>query len=93
MIKLGFTLPNLANICLHKSIIITEKGRDLLEKIREDLIDGTSIVFTRKTVVDNTFRDSTICGKSIVGTLFVYVSRNANWSVQKITSRFGTKQN
>ena len=36
MLKLGFTLPNLANICLHKSDAkfypFTEGGKDSLEK-------------------------------------------------------------
>ena len=39
MLKLGYTLPNLANICLHKSTDskfypFTESDKDLLEKIR-----------------------------------------------------------
>ena len=45
MLKLGCTLPNLANICLHKSTDakfypITEGDEDLLEKIREDVVGG-----------------------------------------------------
>ena len=60
MLKLGCTLPNLANICLHKSTDskfypFTESDKDLLEKIREDMVGGPSIVFTRKAVVDDTF--------------------------------------
>ena len=60
MLKFGWTLPNLANICLHKSTEakfypFTERDKDLLEKIREDVVDGLSIVFTRKAVVDETF--------------------------------------
>ena len=60
MLKLGCTLPNLANICLHKSTSakfypLTETDKDLLQKIREDMVGGPSIVFTRKTVVDETF--------------------------------------
>ena len=52
MLKLGCTSPNLANICLHKSTDaifypFTEGDRDLLEKIREDVVGGPSIVFTR----------------------------------------------
>ena len=59
MLKLGCTLPNLANICLHKSTDskfypFTESDKDLLEKIREDMVGGPSIVFTRKAVVDDT---------------------------------------
>ena len=60
MLKLGCTLPNLANICLHKSTDakfypFTEGDKDLLEKIREDVVGGPSIVFTRKAVVDENF--------------------------------------
>ena len=60
MLKLGCTLQNLANICLHKSTDakfypFTEGDKDFLEKIREDFVGGTSIVFTRKAVVDETF--------------------------------------
>ena len=59
MLKLGCTLPNLANICLHKTTDakfypFREGGRNLLEKIR-DVVGGPSIVFTRKAVVDETF--------------------------------------
>ena len=73
MIKLGCTLTNLANICLHKSTDskfypFTESAEDLLEKIREDMVGGPSIVFTRKAVLDETFirKSSNLC-KSIVG--------------------------
>ena len=60
MLKLGCTLPNLANICLHKYTSakfysFTETDKDLLQKIREDRVGGPSIVFTRKAVVDETF--------------------------------------
>ena len=72
MQKLGCTLPNLANNCLHKSTDsefypFTESDKDLLEKIREDMVGGP-IVFTRKAVVDETFirKTSHLC-KSIVG--------------------------
>ena len=73
MLKLGCTLPNLANICLHKSTSakfypFTESDKDLLQKIREDMVGGPSIVFTRKAVVDETFiRNSENICKSIVG--------------------------
>ena len=73
MLKVGCTLPNLANICLHKSTDakfypFTEGDKDLLEKIREDVVDGPCIVFTRKAVVDETFirKSANVC-KSIVG--------------------------
>ena len=60
MLKLGCTLPKLANICLHKSTSakfypITETDKDLLQKIREDMVGGPSVVFTRKAVVDEFF--------------------------------------
>ena len=73
MLKLGGTLPKLADICLHKSTdskfyLFTEWDQDLLEKIREDVVGGPSIVFTRKTVVDETFiRKTSILCKSTVG--------------------------
>ena len=43
MLKLGCTLPNLANICIHKSTDsmfypFTEPDKDLLEKIREEVL-------------------------------------------------------
>ena len=72
MLKLGCTLPNLANICLHKSTDakfypFTEGDKELLEKIREDVVGGPSIVFTRKAVVDESFiQKSTNLCKSIV---------------------------
>ena len=72
-LKLGCTLPNLANICLHTSTDskfypFTEGDKDLLEKIREDVVGGPPIAFTRKAVVDETFiRKSTNICKSIVG--------------------------
>ena len=72
MLKLGCTLPNLTNICLHKSTDaniypFTEADKDLLEKIR-GVVGGPSIVFTRKAVVDETsIRKSTNICKSFVG--------------------------
>ena len=70
MLKLGCTLHNLVNKCLHKSrdskiYRFTESDKDLLEKIGEDMVGGPSIVFTRK--VDETFiRKSSNLYKSIV---------------------------
>ena len=71
MLKLGCKLPNLANICLHKSTNdkfypFCESDKDLCKKIREDMTGGLSIVFTQKAVVDKTFgrNSSNIC-KSI----------------------------
>ena len=73
MLKLGCTLQNLANLCIHKSTDakcypFTDGDKDLVEKIREDVAGGPSIVFTRKSVVDDTFiRKSTNICKSFVG--------------------------
>ena len=52
MLKLGCTSPNIANICLHSSTNVkfypfSEGDKYLLEKIREDMVGGPSIVFTR----------------------------------------------
>ena len=60
MLKLGCTQPNLANNCLHESTDskfypVTESDKDLLEKVREDIVGAPSIVFTRKAVVKETF--------------------------------------
>ena len=73
MLKFGCTLPNLANICLHKStnykfFPFCESYKDLCEKIKEDMTGGPSFVITRKTVVDETYiRNSSNVCKSIVG--------------------------
>ena len=73
MLKLRCTLPNLSNSCLHKSTDskfypFIESDKDLLEKLREDLVGGPAFVFTRKAVVDETFiRKSSILCKPIVG--------------------------
>ena len=72
MVKLACTLPNLANICLHKSIYskfypFAEGDKDFLEESREDFVGGPSIVFTRKAVVDEIFiRNSANICKSTV---------------------------
>ena len=109
MLKLGCTLPNLANICLHKSTDakfypFTEGDKDLLEKIR-DVVGGLSVVFTRKAVVDETFiRKSTNLWKSIVGIdasqLYTYsmcqpmpTGPYTRWDFDSETSRFIPRQN
>ena len=73
LLKLGCTLPNQANICLHKSADakfhpFMEGDEDLSEKIQEDVVGRASIVFTRKPVFDETFilKSTNIC-KYIVG--------------------------
>ena len=53
MLKLGPTLPSLASICLHKSTdskfyLSTQSDKDLLEKIRENMVGGPSNIFTRE---------------------------------------------
>ena len=57
MLKIGFTIPNLANICLYRSTTakfypFTETDKELSSKFREDMVGGPSMVFTRKAVVD-----------------------------------------
>ena len=49
MLKLGYTLPNLASIYLHSSTTakfypFTKNNKGLLEKIRADMVGGPSIV-------------------------------------------------
>ena len=72
VLKLESTLPNLANICLDKSTNykfypFCESDKDLCEKIREDMTAESSIVFTRKALVDETYiRNSSNVCKSIV---------------------------
>ena len=110
MLKLGCTLPNLANICLHKSTSakfypFTETDKDLLQKIREDMVGGPSIVFTRKAVVDETFirKSENIC-KSIVGIdasqLYLYsmcqpmpTGLYTRWEYDTESNRFKPQQN
>ena len=73
ILKRGCTLPNLANICLHKSTSskfypFVDSDKDLHEKVRSEMTGGPSIVFTRKAVVDKTFiRTSNNICKAIVG--------------------------
>ena len=110
MLKFGCTLPNLAKIWLHKSTDakfypITEGDKDLLEKIRDDVVGGPSIIFTRKAVVDETFiRNSTNICKSIVGIdasqIYPYSMCQAmpaglytRWYIDSETSRFTPGQN
>ena len=88
MLKLGCTLPNLAKNCLHKSTDskfypFTGSNEELLEKIREDMVGGPSIVFTRKAVDDETFirKSTNLCQPNL--SLFV-VSTNAYWIVYKM---------
>ena len=110
LLKLGWTLPNLANICLHKSTNakfcpFTEEDKNLLEKIREDVVGGPSIVFTLKAFVDETLiRRSTNLCKSFVGIdasqLYSYsmcqpmpTGVYTRWDIHSETSRFTPRQN
>ena len=74
LLKVGSTLPNLANICPHISTSVkfypyAESDRDLLAKVGEDMAGGPPIAFTRKAVVHQIhIRKSTKVCKSIVGT-------------------------
>ena len=72
MLKLSFTSPNLANICLHNSTDakfypLTEGDENFLENIREDVVGGPSIVFTGKAVVDETFirKSANVCNSIV----------------------------
>ena len=77
MLKLECTLPNLADICLHKTRdskfhSFTKSDKDLLEKIREDMVGGPSIVFTLKAVLDGNFtRKSSNLFKSMLVLILV----------------------
>ena len=105
MLKLGFILPNFTYICLHKSTnarfyLVTEGDKDLLEKNREDVVGGPTLVFTPKAVADETLiRKSTNICKSIVGIdasqLFHYsmcqpmpTSLYTRWDTDSETSNF-----
>ena len=60
LLNLGFTSPNLAITSLLKPTYakfhpITERDKDLLQTIRDNMLGGPSIVFTRKAVIDKTF--------------------------------------
>ena len=110
MFKFGCTLPNLVKICLHKSTDtnlypFAEADKELLEKIREDVVGCHSFVFTHKVVVDEIFiRKSTNISKSIVG---IYASQlypfsmcqpmptglYAHWDFNSETNRFTPRQN
>ena len=97
MLKFGCTLPNLTNICLHKITDskfhpFTESDKDLLEKIREDMVGGPSIVFKRKAVAEEFFiRKSLNLCQSIVG---IEASQLYNYSMcQPMPTGFYTKWN
>ena len=110
MLKLGCTLPILANNCLHKFTSakiypFTETDKDLLQKIREHMVGGTSIVFTRKAVVDETFTQNSgnICKSSVVidaNQLYPYsmfqpmpTGLYTRWKFDKESIRYKPQQN
>ena len=67
MLKIGCTLANLAYICLLNFDPFTESDNYLLEKIREEVLGGLSVVFERKTIVDETLNRKfpNICKSSL----------------------------
>ena len=73
LLRLGCTLPTLANICLHKSTIakfypITVSDEDFLGKICDVMVVGPSIVFTQKALEGESLtRISTNLCKILVG--------------------------
>ena len=73
MLKLGYTLPNLANRCLHQSTgakfyRFGSRDLDLAKRIREEVVGGLSIVFTRYAKVGETvIRQSNNICKAIGG--------------------------
>ena len=110
MLELGCTLPNLANNRLHKSsdakiFPFTKEDKNFLGKIREDVVGGPPIVFTRKAVVDEIFirKSINIC-KSFVeidaSQLYPYsmcqpmpTGLYTRWDIDSETSRFTPRQN
>ena len=110
MLKPVCTLPSLAFICLHKSTDakfypFMERDKDLLEKNREDVVGGPPIVFTRKTVVEETFirKSANLC-KSTVGIDAIQLypcsmcqsmptGLYTRWDFDSETSRFIPRQN
>ena len=110
MLKFRCTLPNLAKIYLHKSSDVkfypsTEGDTDLLQKIREDMVGGPTIVFTHKAVVDKPFiRKWTNLCKSVVGIdasqLYLYsicqtmpTGLYTRWDLDTETGRIIPRQN
>ena len=71
MLKLGFTLPNAANIFLQSSTSANfypfpKEAKDWLEKKREDMVDGPVIVF-QAVVGETKIRSTSNNCKSKVG--------------------------
>ena len=102
MLKFGCTLPNLANICLHKA---TEAKFYPFTEGEKDVVGGPSIVFTREACVDETFirKSKNIC-KTVVridaSQLYPYslcqpmpTGLYTRWDFDSETSRFTPRQN
>ena len=90
---------------MQNSIHSRKEIKTFWKKNREDIVDGPSIVFTRKSVVDETFirKSANIC-KSIVGIdasqLYPYsmyqpmpTNLYTRWDFDSETSRFTSRQN
>ena len=91
MLKLGCTLPNLANICLHKSTDskfypFTESDKDLLEKfVKIWLVVPPLFLHARLWLTKLLSANQRICRHRRKPTLsFFDVSTNAYWNVYKI---------
>ena len=109
MLKLGCTLPNLANICLHQSteqnsILPQWETRTYWRKTREDVVGGPCIVLTRKSVVEIFIRKSTNICKSFVeidvSQLYLYsmcqhmpTGLFTRWDIDSETSEFIPRPN
>ena len=110
MLRLGCTLPNLANVCLHKSTDtnfgpFSERAENLLEKTEEDVVDGPSIVFTRKAVVGETVirKSENFCEslvRIIASQFYPYpvcqsmpTGLYTRWNLDPETKRFTPRQN
>ena len=105
MLKLGCTLPNLTYVWLHKSTDVkfypfAERGKNILEEIIEDVVDGPTIVFTSKEVVNETFlrKSKNICNSLVgIGASQIYpysicqpipTGLYTRWDLEPETSRF-----
>ena len=110
MLKLGCTLPFLANSCLHESTDsklypFSDRDKYRLEKIREDMFGGLSLVFNRKALVDETYiRKLTNLCKSIARidasqlhpcSMFQLIPTGlcSRWEYENETQRFTPCQN
>ena len=95
MLTLGCTLPNLANICLHKTTDskfypFTESYKDFLEKNREDMVGGPPLSIHAKLWLTKLFPQinefvQINCRHRRKPTLSLFdVSTNAYWILYKM---------